>query len=43
MNAMLKSAADAAAGAVAAGSIAYAQSASSPRAVISVYHAAPDR
>ena len=41
MHVMLKYAAAAAAGAVAAGSIAYAQSASPPRAVISIYHAAP--
>ena len=41
MHAMLKYAAAAAAGAVAAGSIAYAQSASPPRAVVSIYHAAP--
>jgi len=41
MHVMLKYAAAAAAGAVAAGSIAYAQSASPPRAVISIYRAAP--
>ena len=41
MHVMLKYAAAAAAGAVAAGSIAYAQSASPPRAIISIYHAAP--
>jgi hypothetical protein len=41
MHAMLKYAAAAAAGAVAAGSIAYAQAASPPRAIISIYHAAP--
>jgi hypothetical protein len=41
MNALFKYAAAAAAGALAAGSIAYAQSASPPRAVISIYHAAP--
>lgn len=41
MHIMLKYAAAAAAGAVAAGSIAYAQSASPPRAIISIYHAAP--
>lgn len=41
MNDMLKYAAAAVAGAIAAGSIAYAQSASPPRAVISIYHAAP--
>src|SRR5690349_6168663 len=41
MHVMFKYAAAAAAGAVAAGSIAYAQSASPPRAVISIYHAAP--
>jgi hypothetical protein len=41
MHVMLKYAAAAAAGAVAAGSIAYAQAASPPRAVISIYHAAP--
>ena len=41
MHVMLKYAAAAAAGAIAAGSIAYAQSASPPRAVISIYHAAP--
>ena len=41
MNALLKYAAAAAAGAAAAGSIAYAQSASPPRAIISIYHAAP--
>src|SRR4029079_18817112 len=41
MHIMLKYAAAAAAGAIAAGSIAYAQSASPPRAVISIYHAAP--
>ena len=41
MHVMLKYAAAAAAGAVAAGSIAYAQSASEPRAIISIYHAAP--
>jgi len=41
MHVMFKYAAAAAAGAIAAGSIAYAQSASPPRAVISIYHAAP--
>lgn len=41
MHIMLKYAAAAAAGAAAAGSIAYAQSASPPRAIISIYHAAP--
>lgn len=41
MHVMLKYAAAAAAGAVAAGSIAYAQAASPPRAIISIYHAAP--
>jgi hypothetical protein len=41
MHAMLKYAVAAAAGAVAAASIAYAQSASPPRAIISIYHAAP--
>ena len=41
MHVMLKYAAAAAAGAVAAGSIAYAQSASAPRAIVSIYHAAP--
>ena len=41
MHIMLKYAAAAVAGAVAAGSIAYAQSASPPRAIISIYHAAP--
>jgi len=41
MHVMLKYATAAAAGAVAAGSIAYAQSASPPRAIISIYHAAP--
>jgi len=41
MHVMLKYAAAAAAGAVAAGSIAYAQSASPPEAIISIYHAAP--
>lgn len=41
MNSLIKYAAAAAAGAIAAGSIAYAQSASPPRAVISIYHAAP--
>ena len=41
MHVMLKYAAAAAAGAIAAGSIAYAQAASPPRAVISIYHAAP--
>ena len=41
MHALLKYAAAAAAGAIAAGSIAYAQSASPPRAIISIYHAAP--
>lgn len=41
MNVMMKYAAAAAAGALAAGSIAYAQSASPPGAVISLYRAAP--
>jgi hypothetical protein len=41
MHVMLKYAAAAAAGAVAAGSIAYAQAASPPRAIVSIYHAAP--
>ena len=41
MKTFLKYAAAAAAGAIAAGSIAFAQSASPPRAVISIYHAAP--
>ena len=41
MHVMLKYAAAAAAGAVAAGSIAYAQAASTPRAIVSIYHAAP--
>ena len=41
MHAMLKYAAAAAAGAVAAGSIAYAQASSPPEAIISIYHAAP--
>ena len=41
MHVMLKYAAAAAAGAVVAGSIAYAQSASPPEAIISIYHAAP--
>jgi hypothetical protein len=41
MHAILKYAAAAAAGAAAAGSIAYAQSASPPRAIISIYRAAP--
>jgi hypothetical protein len=41
MHVMFKYATAAAAGAIAAGSIAYAQSASPPRAVISIYHAAP--
>ena len=41
MHAILKYAAAAAAGAVAAGSIAYAQSASPPRAIISIYRATP--
>ena len=41
MHVMFKYAAAAAAGAVAAGSIAYAQAASPPRAIISIYHAAP--
>lgn len=41
MHVILKYAAAAAAGAIAAGSIAYAQSASPPRAIISIYHAAP--
>ena len=41
MHVILKYAAAAAAGAIAAGSIAYAQTASPPRAVISIYHAAP--
>jgi hypothetical protein len=41
MHAMFKYAAAAAAGAVAAGSIAYAQAADPPRAIVSIYHAAP--
>jgi hypothetical protein len=41
MHAILKYAAAAAVGAAAAGSIAYAQSASPPRAIISIYRAAP--
>ena len=41
MHVLLKYAAAAAAGAVAAGSIAFAQAATPPRAVISIYHAAP--
>lgn len=41
MKALMKYAAAAAAGAFAAGSIAYAQAGSPPRAVISIYHAAP--
>ncbi|WP_395623588.1 hypothetical protein [Sphingomonas daechungensis] len=41
MNSFMKYAAAALAGAAAAGSIAYAQSASAPRAVISIYRAAP--
>ena len=41
MQVILKYAAAAAAGAIAAGSIAYAQSASTPHAVVSIYHAAP--
>ena len=41
MHVMLKYAAAAAAGAVAAGSIAYAQAARPPEAIISIYHAAP--
>jgi hypothetical protein len=41
MKTLIKYAAAAAAGAVAAGSIAYAQSSSPPRAIISIYHAAP--
>ena len=41
MKTLIKYAAAAAAGAIAAGSIAYAQSPSLPRAVISIYHAAP--
>jgi hypothetical protein len=41
MKSFLKYAAAAAAGAIAAGSIAFAQSATTPRAVISIYHAAP--
>ena len=41
MKTLMKYAAAAAAGAVAASSIAYAQAASPPRAIISIYHAAP--
>jgi hypothetical protein len=41
MHLLLKYAAAAAAGAVAAGSVAYAQAASRPEAIISIYHAAP--
>jgi hypothetical protein len=41
MKTLMKYAAAAAAGAVAATSIAYAQAASPPRAIISIYHAAP--
>jgi hypothetical protein len=41
MKSLMKYAAAAAAGAIAATSIAYAQAASPPRAIISIYHAAP--
>jgi hypothetical protein len=41
MKSLIKYAAAAAAGAVAASSIAFAQAASPPRAIISIYHAAP--
>jgi hypothetical protein len=41
MKSFMKYAAAAAAGAIAATSIAYAQAASPPRAIISIYHAAP--
>ena len=41
MNSLMKYVAAAAAGAVAATSIAYAQTAAPPRAIISIYHAAP--
>ena len=41
MKYLMKYAAAAAAGAIAATSIAYAQAASPPRAIISIYHAAP--
>ena len=41
MISVMKYAAAAAAGAIAATSIAYAQAASPPRAIISIYHAAP--
>lgn len=41
MNSLMKYAAAAAAGAIAATSIAYAQTAAPPRAIISIYHAAP--
>ena len=41
MKSLMKYAAAAAAGAMAATSIAYAQAASPPRAIISIYHAAP--
>lgn len=41
MNSVMKYAAAAVAGAIAATSIAYAQAASPPRAIISIYHAAP--
>jgi hypothetical protein len=41
MKTLMKYATAAAAGAVAASSIAYAQAASPPRAIISIYHAAP--
>jgi len=41
MKSLMKYAAAAAAGVIAATSIAYAQAASPPRAIISIYHAAP--
>jgi hypothetical protein len=41
MKSLMKYAAAAAAGAIAATSIAFAQTASPPRAIISIYHAAP--
>ena len=41
MKSLMKYAAAAAAGAIAATSIAYAQAASPPRGIISIYHAAP--
>jgi len=41
MKSLMKYVAAAAAGAIAATSIAYAQAASPPRAIISIYHAAP--